>query len=63
MSYDIRNDNVSSFAFVKFEIILPLLCFFLPSYNFALQDMEFYDKLVDSFQDISKGKNPAATKA
>ena len=29
----------------------------------ALQVMEFYDKFVDSFQDLSKVKNPAVSKA
>ena len=50
--------------FVKFEIILPLLCFSLDLlYKKALQDMEFYYKLVDRFQDLSKVKNPAVSKA
>ena len=50
--------------FVKFEIILLLLCFSLdPLTKKALQDMEFYDKLVDRSQDLSKVKNTAARKA
>ena len=28
-----------------------------------MQDMEFYDKFVDRFQDISNVKNPAVNKA
>ena len=28
-----------------------------------MQEMEFYDKFVDRFQDISKVKNPAVSKA
>ena len=32
----------------------PPLFFITPSYKYALQDMEFYDKFVDRFQDISK---------
>ena len=36
---------------MKFEIILPLLCFLFDPLTKALQDMEFYDKLVDRFQD------------
>ena len=60
---DIRHEKVS--PFVKFEIILPLLCFLLdPLTNkHCMQDMEFYDKLVDRFQDLSKVKNPAVSKA
>ena len=60
---DIRHENVSSF--VKFEIILPLLCFLLdPLTNkHCTQDIELYDKLVDRFQDLSKVKNPAISKA
>ena len=60
---DTRDEKVS--PFVKFEIILPLLCFLLdPLTNkHCMQDMEFYDKLVDRFQDLSKVKNPAVSKA
>ena len=60
---DIRHEKVS--PFVKFEIILPLLCFLLdPLTNkHFMQDMKFYDKLVDRFQNLSKVKNPAASKA
>ena len=54
---DIRDEKVS--PFVKFEIILPLLCFLLdPLTN---KDME-HDKLVHRFQDLSI-KNPAVSKA
>ena len=56
MSY-IRDEKVS--PLVKFEIILPLLSFSLD----PLQDMEFYDKCVDRFQNIPKVKNPAVSKA
>ena len=56
----IRDEKVT--LFVKFEIILPLLCFFIgPPYKQAqssMVSMEFYDKLVDIFQEVSKGKNP-----
>ena len=41
---------------------LPLF-FIRPPYKKALQDMEFYDKLVDWYQDLSKLKNPAVSKA
>ena len=60
---DIRHEKVS--PFVKFEIILPLLCFLLDplTNNHCMHDMEFYDKLKDRFQDLSKVKNPAASKA
>ena len=60
---DIRHQKVS--PFVKFGIILPLLCFLLdPLTNkHCMQDMEFYDKLVDRFQDLPKVKNSAASKA
>ena len=45
-------------AFVKFEIILPLLCFLLDAItNRHYRTMEF--KFVDRFQDLSKVKNPA----
>ena len=54
-----RHEKVS--PFVKFEKILHLLCFRAP-YKKALQDMEFYDKLMDRFQGISKVKNPAVSK-
>ena len=60
---DIRHEKDS--PLVKFEIILPLLCFLLdPLTNkHFMQDMKFYDKLVDRFQNLSKVKNPAASKA
>ena len=60
---DIRYEKVS--PFVKFEIMLPLLCFLLdPLTNkHHMQDMELYDKLVDRFQDLSKVNNPAVSKA
>ena len=60
---DIKDEKVS--PFVKFEIILPLLCFLLdPLTNkHCMQDMEFYDKLVDRFQDLSKVNNPSVNKA
>ena len=60
---DIRHEKVS--PFVKFEIILPLLCFLLDSLTnkHCMQDMEFYDKLVDRFQDLSKVKNTGVSKA
>ena len=48
---------------MKFEIILPLLCFLFDPLTKALQDMEFYDKLVDRFQDPSKVKNRAAVRS
>ena len=59
---DISYEKVS--RFVKFEIILPLLCFLLDSLtnNHCMHDMEFYDKLKDRFQDLSKVKNPAVSK-
>ena len=57
----IGDEKVS--AFVKFEIILPLLYFLLDLLQIAMQDMEFYDKFVDRFQDISKIKNHAVSKA
>ena len=41
----------------------PTLFFVRPPYKQALQDMEFYDKFVDRFHDVSKVKNPAASKA
>ena len=60
---DIRHEKVS--LFVKFEIILTLLCFLLdPLANkHCMHDMEFYDKLIDRFQDLSKVKNLAVSKA
>ena len=59
---DIRHEKVS--PFVKFEIILPLLCFFIRHlHKEALQDLTFRYKLVDRFQDLSKVTNPAASKA
>ena len=60
---DIRHEKVS--PFVKFEIILPLLCFLLdPLTNkLCMQGMEFYGKLVDRFQDLSKVSNPAVSNA
>ena len=60
---DIRHEKVS--PFVKFEIILPLLCFLLdPLTNkHCMQDMEFYDKLVGRFQDLPKVNNPSVDKA
>ena len=48
--------------FVKFEIILSPFISFRPHYKYALQDMEFYNKLVNRFQDLSKVKNPAFSK-
>ena len=59
---DIRHEKVC--PFVKFEIILPL-CFPLEhiTNKHCMQDMEFCDKLVDRFQDLSKVKNPAVSKA
>ena len=54
----IRDEKVS--PFVNFEIILPL--FISPPYKKALQDMEFYDKFVDRFHDLSKVRNPAVSK-
>ena len=58
----IRDEKVS--LFVKFEIILPLPLFFIRSPNKqALKDMEFYDKLLEQFQDLSKVKDPAVSKA
>ena len=62
----IRYEKVS--PFVKFEIILLLLCFLLDSlqistYKLALQDIKFYDKFADRFQDVSKVKSPAGSKA
>ena len=41
----------------------PPLLFVKPPYKWALQDMELYDKFVDRFQDLSKVKNPAVSKA
>ena len=60
---DIRHKKVS--PFVKFEIILLLLRFLLDTLTnkHYMQDMEFYDKLVDRFQDLPKVKNPAVSKA
>ena len=53
---DIRHEKLSLFR--KFEIILPLPCFLLgPPHKSALRDMDFYDKLVDRFQDQSKVNN------
>ena len=50
--------------FVKFQIILHLLCFLLDSpYKYALQKKEFYEKNIDKFQDLSKAKNPTVCKA
>ena len=50
--------------FVKFQIILHLLCFLLDSpYKYALQEKEFYEKIIDKFQDLSKAKNPTVCKA
>ena len=37
--------------------------FIRPSYKQALQDMDFCYKFVDGFQDLSKVKNPAVSKA
>ena len=55
---DIRDEKVSPFG--KFEIILALFCFLLdPLTN---KGMEFYDKLVDRFQGLSKVKNPVVSK-
>ena len=61
---DIRHEKVCPF-FLKFEIILPLLCFSLEhlTNKHCMQEMEFYDKLVDRFQDLPKVKNPVASKA
>ena len=39
------------------------LFFIRPPDKKALQDIEFYDKLVDRFQDLSKVKNPTFSKA
>ena len=58
----IRAEKVSSF--VKFDIILlapslpppPSFVFIRP---LQMQGMEFYDKFIDRFLDISKIKNPA----
>ena len=60
---DIRHEKVS--PFVKFEIILPLLCFLLDPLksNPCMHDMEFYHKLKDRFQDLSKVKDLAFSKA
>ena len=59
---EVRHEKV--YLFVKFEIILPLLCFLLdPLTNkHCMHDVEFYDKLKDKFQDLPKVKNPAASK-
>ena len=60
---DIRHEKISHF--VKLEIILPLLCFLLDllKNKHCMQDMDFYDKLVDRFMDLSKVKNPAVSRA
>ena len=48
---------------MKFEKIpTPPLFFIILPYKQALQDMEFYDKLVERFQNLSKVKNPAVSK-
>ena len=41
----------------------PPLFFIRPPYKSALQDMEFYDKVVDRFHNISKVKKLAVSKA
>ena len=58
---DIRHEKVS--PFVKFEIYnpTPTLLFIRSPHKEALQDMEFYDKLVDRFQDLPKVKNPVVS--
>ena len=60
---DIKREKVS--PFVKFEIIPPLLCFLLDPLTdkHFMQDMEFYDKLVNRLKNLSKVKNPAVSKA
>ena len=46
------------------NIPTPPLFSIKPPYKKALQDMEFYDEFVDiRFQDLSKAKNPAVSKA
>ena len=50
--------------FVKFEIIRPLLCFLLNHFtNNHWKIWSSSDKFVDRFQDLSKVKNPAVSKA
>ena len=50
--------------FVKFEKILHVLCFLLdPPYKYALQEKEFYEKIMERFQDLSKAKNPTVSEA
>ena len=59
---DIRHEKVS--PFVKFEIILPLLCFLLDHLTKKhCWAWSSYDKLVDRFQDLSKVNNPSVNKA
>ena len=61
---DIKELKWKSLSSCEIQNNLTLPLFFIRSpYNWALQDMEFYDKLVDRFQDLSKVKNPAASKA
>ena len=52
-----------SLLFVKFEMTTSPLFFIRPPYKWALQDMEYFYKFVDRFQDISKVKIPAVSKA
>ena len=55
----IRDEKVS--PFVKFQIILLILCFFLDTLT-NKQDIEFCDKFKEKFQDLSKVKNHAVNK-
>ena len=53
-----------SFSFYKiWNNPTPPLSSVRPPYKLTLQDMEFYDKLVNTFQDLSKVENPAVRKA
>ena len=70
--YDLvdRQDMKKTSLFVKFGIIIPNLCFLLdPLTNkhrrtwSSMINLGFYDKLVDSFQDLSKVNNPSVNKA
>ena len=58
---DIRNERVS--PFVKFEIILSLLCFLLDPSQISTAGMGFYHKPVDRFQDLSRVNNTFVNKA
>ena len=61
-SISLSEINSFSFREISNNPSLPLF-FIIPPYKLALQGMEFYEKFVNRFQDLSKARNAVVTKA